>query len=333
MNIWQRFLQSLRLRETEAPFVAPDPIPQSPAGLPQPLRKKALVIVFDPPLAAQAGQRLSKVLGWQDVNRLVAGYIQDLFFASHGLLAYEVVDMLWVNEFPRKADGFAYTGEAYLHARQAHAGFHQPDEVDYRKILDDYGLVERVNSGSIDEAWLFGMPYAGFYELRMAGPGAYFCNAPPLDAPGARRRFFLMGFSYERGVGEMLEDFGHRSEFILAHAYRDVHGPGNLWDRFTRYDKTSPGRAECGTVHYAPNSRSDYDWGNPRSVTCGCRNWTNFPDLSAATVKLNCHEWGNGDIRQHHIWWMSLFPHIDGQSDGVAWNWWQYVGDPNFTLQ
>ena len=27
------------------------------------------------------------------------------------------------------------------------------------------------------------------------------------------RRFVIMGFSYERGVGEMLENMGHRAEF------------------------------------------------------------------------------------------------------------------------
>jgi len=28
-----------------------------------------------------------------------------------------------------------------------------------------------------------------------------------------------MGFNYERGVGEMLEDLGHRAESILSHVF------------------------------------------------------------------------------------------------------------------
>ena len=331
MSIWRQFLQRLGLVEAELP-ASPVPFPQPAAGQPEQITRKVLQIVFDPLMPPQMGRRLSQVMGWQDVDRLTAGYIQDLLTASHGNLAYRVVEKILADEFPLKADGFAYTGEAYTRAMRAHSGFHQPDGVDYDKILEDYHLVERINSGSIDEVWLFGMPYAGFYESRMAGPGAFFCNAPPLEAPGANRRFILMGFSYERGVGEMLEDFGHRAEFTLARAYQNVPAQSNLWARFTRYDKTSHGRAECGTVHYAPNSRIDYDWGNPKAVTCACRNWASFPDLSAPPLKLNCAEWGNGDIRRHHVWWLSLFPHVNGQSDGVAWNWWAYLADPNFNF-
>jgi hypothetical protein len=40
-----------------------------------------------------------------------------------------------------------------------------------------------VARGEIDEIWLFGGPYFGFYESRMAGPGAFWCNAPPLPGP------------------------------------------------------------------------------------------------------------------------------------------------------
>ena len=90
----------------------------------------------------------------------------------------------------------------------------------------------------------------------MAGPGAFWCNAPPLEGTRqATRRFVIMGFNYERGVGEMLEDLGHRAESILSHVFRDVRGDANLWERFIRYDQKNPGRAECGNVHFAPNSQ------------------------------------------------------------------------------
>ena len=63
--------------------------------------------------------------------------------------------------------------------------------------------------------WLWGFPYAGYYESIMAGPGAFWCNAPALKETGqAQRRFIIMGYNYQRGVGEMLENLGHRAESL-----------------------------------------------------------------------------------------------------------------------
>lgn len=138
-----------------------------------------------------------------------------------------------------------------------------------------------------------------------------------------------MGFNYERGVGEMLEDMGHRAESIMAKMYEGKRGEANLWERFTRYDKTHPGRAECGNVHFAPNSLRDYDWGNPRPVKSGCDDWLNFPDFTGVTRLVSCSEWGSGDTRLHHLWWFKHLPHTGGETNGIANNWWAYILDPN----
>jgi hypothetical protein len=259
---------------------------------------------------------------------LIEGYIHDLRTSSHGYLNYQVIEQISVDGFPYKEDGFIYSVDEYLQVMQNPGAHHRPDRADYQRFLTDFDIIGRINSGNIDEVWLFGMPYGGFYESIMGGPGAYFCNAPPLTGTGTNRRFIIMGFNYERGVGEMLEAFGHRAEFILARTFINTVGAANLWSRFIRYDKSHPGQAECGNVHFAPNSQTDYDWGNSRSVPSRCRNWQYFPDLSASPVMVNCNEWGDGDIRKHHTWWLSLFPHLTGQSNGVAWNWWQYVAAP-----
>ena len=45
-----------------------------------------------------------------------------------------------------------------------------------------------------------------FYESIMGGAGAFWCNAPPMkNTAQCPRRFVVMGFNYERYVGEMLE--------------------------------------------------------------------------------------------------------------------------------
>lgn len=320
------------LREWFLRIISPPslPVPPQPQGvLPQPITRRVMLIGFDPLVPDVGNQRLSRFLNWYDWDALTNQYIQDLQTCSHGYLSYQIVEKILVDGFPNKKDGFVYSLNDYLQAWQTQSGFHQPDLADYTKIIIDFNIAGKINTGVIDEVWLFGMPYAGFYESVMVGPAAFFVNAPPLPMTGIQRSFIIMGFNYQRGVGEMLEAFGHRAEFVLGRVFRYTSGNANLWERFTRYDKLYPGQAECGTVHFAPNSQTDYDWGNTAFVPCRCRNWLKFPDLSDPPVMINCAEWGNGEIRQHHIWWLSLFPHLSGQSNGISWNWWEYVADPS----
>ena len=311
-----------------SPPVPPTP-PEPVGGMPTPVRRRVLMITFNPRLPAQGGGRLTEVLNWNPPENLASTFSNDIQSVSYGYLTYQIAERIVVDGLPAKIDGFIYTPEAYLEALQRGQG-HQPDTVDYARLLATFRILEKVRDRQIDEVWCFGGPYFGFYESVMAGPNAFFCNAPPLpNTQEAERRFLIMGFNYQRGVGEMLEAFAHRAEFILSRVFQRTSGEANLWERFTRYEKAHPGQAECGTVHYAPNSRTDYDWGNPTPVLSRCRNWRNFPDLSGPPQWVDCSEWGNGDMRLHHLWWLSLFPHITGQKDGIAYNWWQYVADPN----
>lgn len=283
-------------------------------------------------MSSESGVRLTHILGWNDPDHLVAGFIADIRDASFGLVDYQIAERLLVNDFLPMEDGFTYTPEEYLRCWRAGSGFHQPDRVDYHYLLSAFGLVDKINREEIDEVWTIGHPYAGFAESRMAGPGAFWCNSPELEGTGkAGRRFVIMAFNFERGVGEMLESYGHRAESILEYVYRNIPDSHdmNLWKRFTSYDKIAPGRAEVGTIHYAPNSAADYDWGNRRKVTSHSRAWYDFPDLSAPPRMENCTEWGDGDIRAHHLWWFRHVPHVSGQTSGISNNWWEYIVDPN----
>jgi hypothetical protein len=208
--------------------------------------------------------------------------------------------------------------------------WHQPDAVDYRAIIQDFHIAERVEQGEIDEVWLWGFPYAGFWESTMVGKGAYHCNSPPVEGVQTSRIFVIMGFNYERGVGEMLESFGHRVESILRHVYGSWEPKGtHAWNRFTLYDRIAPGGAGCGNVHFAPNSERDYDWGNRRVVWSTCDDWLDYPHLTGQRRRVSCDEWGRGDIRAHHRWWLRHLPRAPGRTEGKLNNWWAYVTDFN----
>ena len=298
--------------------------------MPEPAILRVLSIAHTPIVDPNSRRTLGEVMGWHDWRQQEQQFVRDVAAASHGMLAYRVVERVVINGFPVKADGFAYDPQTYLHCWRRGSGFHQPDDVDYDAVLEEARAVERVHAGEIDEVWLFGFPYAGYYESRMVGPGAFWCNAPPLE-PAARcgRRFVVMGFNYEREVGCMLENLGHRAESIMAHVYRAHPAARNQWESFTRYEQTHPGRASCGNVHFAPNSVQDYDWANPRPVLSDCDDWLSYPHLTGARRRVTCADWGNGDMRLHHLWWFERLPHADGQTDRVSNNWWHYIANPN----
>ena len=173
---------------------------------------------------------------------------------SGGLARYQIVSRIESNEFPVKQDGFRYTADAYLSVLKGTTPAHAPDAINYQDFLARNNILQLVSSNQIDEVWAFGFPYAGFYESTMGGYGAFFCNSQPLpNTATCPRRFVVMGFSYERGVGEMLHSFGHRVESILQQVYSRAAADVNLWQRYIRYDQKFPGLAEVGTVHFAPN--------------------------------------------------------------------------------
>ncbi|MBL8089679.1 MAG: hypothetical protein KF758_03745 [Anaerolineales bacterium] len=289
---------------------------------------KVLVINYDPMM--DSGVKLSKHLNWHNIADLIEGFVSDILEASNGLARYEVVERIDVNEFPAKTDGFRYTPQTYLDVLNRVATPHIPQEVNYNAILNQFNILQRIANNEIDEVWIFAFPHAGFYESTMGGPDAFWCNAQPLaNASASKRRFVIMGFSYERFIGEMHESFGHRAESIMEKTFSKVSTDKNLWNRFTRYDKIAPGKAACGNIHFAPNSQSDYDWGNKTPVKSECFDWLlNFPNFKNDIRIVDSSLWGGGEIRAHHKWWFNHFPRVAGRQNGIANNWWQYVVNP-----
>ncbi len=303
----------------------PPPPPDDPDYIVSLRPQKVLLLLFDPQMPD--GRPLSRSQNWYRSDDLIAQFLQHMLEVSYGAVRFEVVERIELNEFPPKVDGFCYTPQMYLDVLRGVVPPHQPQEVDYQTLVQRFDLLNRVARGEIDEVWVFAFPHAGFYESVMAGAGAYWCNAPPLrGTETCPRRFVIMGFSFERGVGEMFEAFGHRAESILERTFEPLQGEANLWKRFTRCEKIAPGQAAVGTIHFAPNSEHDYDWGNPRPVWSECDDWRlNFPNFQGLKRLVSAADWGNGDLLLHHLWWFKHIPHVAGRKNGVLHNWWAYI--------
>ena len=295
---------------------------------------KVLVLVYDPVMDKSTGVTLSQQQKWYQPADLINGFMADMLQVSSGMARYQIVQRVDVDEFPAKTDNFQYTPQTYLAVLRGEAVPHTPQEVNYNTILSKYNILQRVAKDEIDEVWIFGFPHAGFYESTMGGPGAFWCNASPLkNTEASKRRFVIMGYSFERHVGEMQESYGHRAESIMEKAFSKLTGEANLWKRFIRYDKVAPGKSACGNIHFAPNSQQDYDWNNPAPVVSECYDWQlNFPNFKGDMRIVGPSEWGNGDIREHHKWWFNHFPRVAGRRNGIHHNWWQYIVNPQLVI-
>lgn len=293
-------------------------------------QSKVLVIVYDPVMDQTTGTTLSQQQSWYRTSDLITSFMLDMIQISGGMARYQIVQRVDLDEFPAKTDGFRYTPQEYMNVLRGAVPPHMPQEVNYNAIINQFNILQRVARNEIDEVWTFGFPHAGFYESTMGGPGAFWCNAPPLkNTEASKRRFVIMGFSFERYVGEMLEAYGHRAESIMEKTFSKLSGEANLWKRFMQYEKIAPGKAACGNIHFAPNSQQDYEWNNLTPVKSECYDWQlNFPNFKGDVRMVGASEWGSGEIRAHHKWWFNHFPRVAGRKNGIHHNWWQYVAAP-----
>lgn len=294
---------------------------------------KVLVLNFDPIITSRGGRRLHSVCNWNDPRELAREYASDVAQASGGYISYKIVEWKDLSVFPPKKDGFVYTEDSYLQCHETNKGWHQPDEMDYPKVLETYGVPEKINKGEIDEVWLFGGPYFGFWESAMAGPGSFDINGGVYPSVKTQRPFAIMGFNYERGVAEMLHNLCHRTEATMTRIYGGWQADklDHLWARFAANARQSRGYAGVGSCHYPPNAEKEYDYANPRFVKSTANDWLNFPHLTGAMQEVNCESWGGPDYhRRYLIWWFSRLPRAPGWNpDGRLNNWWKYVFDFN----
>jgi hypothetical protein len=290
--------------------------------------KKVLILDFNPVIESRGGKTIRQLKGWQDPVSLESKYTEEIRQLSGGYVNYQIVERKDnIDDTYVKIDGFDYSDESYLDVIEGRENPHSPDKIDYRKLLREYDICGRVNSGEIDEVWLWGGPWMGFYEAIMVGPKAYSTNAPPITDSSCQKSTHIMGFNYERGVEVMLEDFIHRAEGTMSFIYKDGFGGPTNWGKFSSYEKIKPGGAGCGWAHYPHNGIADYDYGNQAVVSTNCNDWLNYPKLTAKKESYSCQAWNCSHLGFME-WWLSHFPKALGYGeDEYLANWWKYLVD------
>lgn len=296
-----------------------------------------IVIDYDPILKTRDNKRLHEYMKWSDPRVLTQKMVEDARKASGGYVNYKVIDFIEYDGFPTKVTGYTYEEKAFLDMWEKDRSKYIPGMTSFKAMFKQFNLMERVKKENVGEIWLWGAPYFDWDELHYKIPGdkiPYATDNPwfyrPYDIPDCGKTVWIMGWNYERGEGEMLESYCHRIESILSLTvgkgiWDHKRNGENVWNRFTRVDKDFPGESEVGGVHYAPNSKSDYDWNNKTVVSTYADDWLTYPKLPRIKKQLNA-ETGHWDgIVNHHMWWMSHLPKAPGATDGFYNNWWQYI--------
>lgn len=290
---------------------------------------RVLVLDFDPPLPDSGGRRLHRAFGWNEPRALADEYMADVGEASGGRMAYRIVEWRTLDSFPVKRDGFRYTAAAFAECIRRNASCHTPDGLHYETVLREQGVAAQVDSGKVDEVWLFGGPYFGYFESAMAGPGAFAINGDAFPAVPSRRAFAIMGFNSERGVAEMLHDLCHRIEATMSRVYGGWEAADltTNWARFAANAHQARGRAGVGSCHYPPNATADYDYANPRAVESDADDWLRYPALTGARRPVTRDTWGGPDYHRGYMrWWLTHLPKAAGTNeDGRLNDWWAYV--------
>src|SRR5512138_3489942 len=324
------------------------PLPDSNNEPPQICSPKVLLISYNPIMDTATGKKMVDYMNWGRPDAMVGAFISEVLQASGGLVRYQIAKRIELDEFPVLTDGFSYTPTAYANVVRHGAPAHSPSGLDYSALLSRFNVLPCIADRTYDEVWIMAFPYAGLYESTMGGAGAFWCNGPAIpNSASCARRFVVMGFSYERQVGEMLHSYNHRAESIMAKvfnsqdflvwAYKRDRSPAtitpgqtlNPFQRFILFDQIAPGKAAIGLVHYPPNGARDYDLGNPNLVKSECYDWLKFPDFQGDVRMISCAEWGGGDERSYQRWWLKHLPRVAGRQNGIHNNWWQYIANPN----
>jgi hypothetical protein len=235
---------------------------------------------------------------------------------------------------------------------------------DYGAIFQEQDLCSAVQAQNISEIWLWGAHNDevnfGFelFSYRLSGDAL---PAAASDAdralyrqrrrniPDCGRTLFLLGAQYTEGldaVGNAHRSYNFRAAELLELALRtqssDSAAGQAIWSEFSQTQLGPEGAAQVGTPRFPPNAGVgvgdgeaplEWDYDNLSEVLSGAGRWPSYPDLSGSSQPLDCTAWACSNSG-FQSWYSQHLPRGAGvtPSGGCA-NWWQYVADPDVTLE
>jgi len=307
----------------------------------KPITIKVAVVIQDPTLPQYGGKRMHEIvktpgrkLMWNDPRELSREYEAALEKISHGTVQYEVVKIIDDTLlFSNRNDSNQPLGVSEMVALLMEPDWNTLKGIgthfDYKRFVEHYGFDKMRDRDEINEVWIWSFPYGGLWESNYCGKNGFWLNSDPTPTSN-EKLLVVMGLNYERKMSLALESYGHRTESVLWHLYgrweRDAANPNN-WEKYTRFNKTHPGQANIGNIHFPPNGEHDYDWANKTPVTTCADGWNYYPEIKPERTRtVDCSEW-QCDHEGYMSWWFSHLPHFEGinETDGHLNNWWRYV--------
>lgn len=304
---------------------------------------KVVVVIYNPVLESESGKPIIEHLKANDpveYSHILANVIRE---ASWGYINYEIVDIITVDGYPQKVDGFRYTDESFMEVRKTQKW--QPSSSSYRKIFEENNLLERFKREGITEMWLWGASGMHFDEFAGYIPNRYARFAPtdnpwfyrPYDIPEELdRTTWVMGFNYEVGADNMVHSYTHRVESMAALAMADgvweTFGQRDPWNVFSWLEMDHAGTpSQVGNCHVPPNGQSGYDYNNKRRVLSWADNWARYPDLRGEARLISSTEWGNSHFG-YQKWILEHVPKTAGHTKYGYNNWWVYIANTDEDL-
>lgn len=311
------------------------PAPPPPPGVnPLVIEPRVLLIVYNPILKAPrafAGMRVHEAFKWGDPIEMANQTAADIRLRTHGLVRFQLADIVIAEGYPPYRDGFAFDDLSYVREQQSKRPNNRQMLFDYDRFIQEYRLTERVASGEVDEVWVYSPPdLSATWEAAMAGRGAYFINGSTYKA--GDKAFAIMGLNCQAGLANAMHSFGHRVESTMKRIYgRWEKDQADNWSRFTLLNKDAPGLGGVGNIHFPVNGRADYQYDSTEEVITNADDWYNYPHFKGLKRRLNHQEWTpvfKDSHRGYMHWWFDHIPHFAGVGpDGFLCNWWRYAFD------
>ncbi|MCA9386335.1 hypothetical protein KC717_06850, partial [Candidatus Dojkabacteria bacterium] len=204
----------------------------------------------------------------------------------------------------------------------------------YQNLVgENPAICSRINSGEIDEVWVFTFGYGGLWETTLVtnDDTAYpsFSGGVSEVRSSCNKDFFIHGLNFDVPPDQALHSFAHRMENVLEDLTPKEYAEfDTLSSRYEVDSSINIGLPDqevigCGNVHFPPNAEQHYDYENLKYVETDCKDWN--PLHSGLKTKLNCKAW-NCTHEGYLKWWFGHMPGkdsklIDLSGDKIS-NWW-----------